>query len=63
MLFGLAGLLTFDSFVLSVATMIGTGTAIDYAMFLASRFNEELTRRGVRDRKARREIRAAAHPD
>ncbi|MFE3261535.1 MMPL family transporter [Nocardia sp. NPDC059091] len=58
-LFGLAGLLTFDSFVLSVATMIGTGTAIDYAMFLVSRFNEELTRRGVRDRKARREIRAA----
>ncbi|MVU83217.1 MMPL family transporter [Nocardia sp. ET3-3] len=58
-LFGLATWLTFDSFVLSVATMIGTGTAIDYAMFLVSRFNEELTERGVRDRRARREIEAA----
>ncbi|MFE3195257.1 MMPL family transporter [Nocardia sp. NPDC059240] len=58
-LFGLASFLTFDSFVLSVATMIGTGTAIDYAMFLVSRFNEELTKRGVRDRKARKDIHAA----
>ncbi|MGW4245061.1 MMPL family transporter, partial [Nocardia sp. NPDC004722] len=58
-LFGLASFLTFDSFVLSVATMIGTGTAIDYAMFLVSRFNEELTKRGVRDRKARTDIHAA----
>lgn len=58
-LFGLASFLSFDSFVLSVATMIGTGTAIDYAMFLVSRFNEELTKRGIRDRKTRREIREA----
>ncbi|AYF76112.1 MMPL family transporter [Nocardia yunnanensis] len=58
-LFGLASLLTFDSLVLSVATMIGTGTAIDYAMFVVSRFNEELTRRGVRDRRGRREIHEA----
>ncbi|WP_051178362.1 MMPL family transporter [Nocardia concava] len=58
-LFGLASFLTFDSFVLSVATMIGTGTAIDYAMFLVSRFNEELTKRGVRNRKAHRAIREA----
>ncbi|WP_067719735.1 MMPL family transporter [Nocardia yamanashiensis] len=58
-LFGLTSYLTFDSLVLSVATMIGTGTAIDYAMFIVSRFNEELTRRGVRDRKARKAIHAA----
>ncbi|MBL1077972.1 MMPL family transporter [Nocardia sp. 2] len=55
-LFGLTTFLTFSSLVLSVATMIGTGTAIDYAMFIVSRFNEELTRRGVRDRRARKDI-------
>ncbi|MFD0362316.1 MMPL family transporter [Nocardia sp. GCM10030253] len=49
---GLATFFTFDSLVLSVATMIATGTAIDYAMFIVSRFNEELSRRGVRDRRA-----------
>ncbi|MFC9999953.1 MMPL family transporter [Nocardia sp. NPDC127526] len=58
-LFGLTSLLTFDSLVLSVATMIGTGTAIDYAMFIVSRFNEELSRRGVRDRRAHKNIHAA----
>ncbi|MGV9615990.1 MMPL family transporter [Nocardia xishanensis] len=58
-LFGLTTFLTFDSLVLSVATMIATGTAIDYAMFIVSRFNEELTRRGVRDRSSRAEIHAA----
>ncbi|WP_327140820.1 MMPL family transporter [Nocardia sp. NBC_01327] len=59
LLFGLTSFLVFDSLVLSVATMIGTGTAIDYTMFIVSRFNEELTRRRVRDRKARTEILAA----
>ncbi|MET7773360.1 MMPL family transporter [Nocardia sp. NPDC005366] len=58
-LFGLTTFSTFDSLVLSVATMIATGTAIDYAMFIVSRFNEELTRRGVRDRRARSDIEAA----
>ncbi|MFI6869744.1 MMPL family transporter [Nocardia sp. NPDC050406] len=58
-LFGLTAWFAFDSLVLSVATMIGTGTAIDYAMFIVSRFNEELTRRGVRDRRARKDIRDA----
>ncbi|MEV0295462.1 MMPL family transporter [Nocardia sp. NPDC050710] len=58
-LFGLTTFLTFDSLVLSVATMIATGTAIDYAMFIVSRFNEELTRRGVRDRRDRGAIAAA----
>ncbi|WP_280408845.1 MMPL family transporter [Nocardia brasiliensis] len=50
-LFGLTTFLAFDSLVLSVATMIATGTAIDYGMFIVSRFNEELTRRGVRNRQ------------
>ncbi|WP_063044215.1 MMPL family transporter [Nocardia pseudovaccinii] len=58
-LFGLTTFLTFDSLVLSVATMIATGTAIDYAMFIVSRFNEELTRRGVRDRRSTQAIAAA----
>ncbi|PXX62487.1 RND superfamily putative drug exporter [Nocardia tenerifensis] len=58
-LFGLTTFLAFDSLVLSVATMIATGTAIDYAMFIVSRFNEELTRRGVRDRKERSAIHEA----
>ncbi|WP_069165555.1 MMPL family transporter [Nocardia altamirensis] len=55
-LFGLTSFLAFDSMVLSIATMIATGTAIDYAMFIVSRFNEELTRRGVRNRKDRTAI-------
>ncbi|WP_067892490.1 MMPL family transporter [Nocardia vaccinii] len=55
-LFGLTIFLSFDSLVLSVATMIATGTAIDYAMFIVSRFNEELTRRGVRSRREREAV-------
>ncbi|WP_107655289.1 MMPL family transporter [Nocardia suismassiliense] len=58
-LFGLTTFLAFDSLVLSVATMIATGTAIDYAMFIVSRFNEELTRRGVRNRRDRNAIHEA----
>ncbi|WP_239476552.1 MMPL family transporter [Nocardia arizonensis] len=58
-LFGLTTYLSFDSLVLSVATMIGTGTAIDYAMFVVSRFAEELTGRGVRDRRDRPGIETA----
>ncbi|WP_378739629.1 MMPL family transporter [Nocardia brasiliensis] len=58
-LFGLTSFLAFDSLVLSVATMIATGTAIDYAMFIVSRFNEELTRRGVRNRRDRSGIQQA----
>ncbi|WP_405162422.1 MMPL family transporter [Nocardia sp. NBC_01499] len=58
-LFGLTTFLAFDSLVLSVATMIATGTAIDYAMFIVSRFNEELTRRGVRNRRDHNAIQQA----
>lgn len=35
---------SFDSFVISCATMIGTGIAIDYSLFVVSRFREELLR-------------------
>ncbi len=38
---------TFDAFLLTIVTMIGTGIGIDYAMFIVSRFREELARRGV----------------
>ncbi|MFI6956981.1 MMPL family transporter [Nocardia sp. NPDC050408] len=58
-LFGLTTFLPFDPLVLSVATMIATGTAIDYAMFIVSRFNGELPRRGVRDRQSAEAIAAA----
>jgi len=58
-LFGLTTWLSFDSLVLSVATMIATGTAIDYAMFIVSRFQEELQGRGVRDRTRRADIEQA----
>ncbi|WP_040795562.1 MMPL family transporter [Nocardia higoensis] len=58
-LFGLTTWLTFDSLVLSVATMIATGTAIDYAMFLVSRFQEESQARGITSRTQRAEIEQA----
>lgn len=39
--------LSFDAFLISIVTMIGTGIGIDYALFVVSRFREELARRGV----------------
>jgi RND superfamily putative drug exporter len=35
---------TFDSFLISIVTMIGVGVAIDYSLFIVSRFREELVR-------------------
>ncbi len=54
--FGLLALasavVSFDSFVLSCVTMIGTGIAIDYSLFIVSRFREELAgRHDFPDRK------------
>jgi RND superfamily putative drug exporter len=46
----LAGPLRFDQFVTVIATMIGVGVGIDYALFVVSRFREELD--GRRDREA-----------
>lgn len=34
--------LPFDSFIMSCVTMIGTGIAIDYSLFIVSRFREQL---------------------
>ena len=42
----LATMLTFDSFLTTIVTMIGVGIGIDYALFIVSRFREELARRG-----------------
>lgn len=50
---------TFDSLVVSMATMIGVGVGIDYAMFVVSRFREELTRGQVTDRGQHEQIAAA----
>ncbi len=49
-LFLLTNVMTLPSLVVSMATMIGTGIGIDYAMFIVSRFREELARRGIRER-------------
>jgi putative drug exporter of the RND superfamily len=48
----LATMLTFDSFLTTIVTMIGVGIGIDYALFVVSRFREELARRGSADRPA-----------
>ena len=45
----LATMLTFDSFLTTIVTMIGVGIGIDYALFIVSRFREELARRGSPD--------------
>jgi RND superfamily putative drug exporter len=39
--------LSFDAFLISIVTMIGTGIGIDYALFVVSRFREELARRNI----------------
>jgi RND superfamily putative drug exporter len=49
--FGVVALLSLglrvDAFLVTIVTMIGTGIGIDYALFVVSRFREELARRGV----------------
>jgi putative drug exporter of the RND superfamily len=55
-LLALSTAMTFDSLVISISTMICTGIGIDYAMFIISRFREELARRGVRSRRERVQI-------
>jgi putative drug exporter of the RND superfamily len=46
----LARLFAFDTLLLSFVTMIGVGIAIDYALFIVSRFCEELARLDHEDR-------------
>ena len=46
-------LTTFDAFLISIVTMLGVGVAIDYSLFITSRFREELARSSVEDREDR----------
>lgn len=43
---------TFDSFLTTIVTMIGVGIGIDYALFIVSRYREELARRMRSGREA-----------
>lgn len=45
---GLATVVSFDAFVMSIVTMIGIGLGIDYALFIISRFREELAAKDTR---------------
>ncbi|WP_256666651.1 MULTISPECIES: MMPL family transporter [Nocardia] len=55
----LSGVLDFDQLVMSMATMIGIGIGIDYAMFVVARFREELSRAGISERRDHPGIAAA----
>lgn len=44
----LATAFNFDQFLVTIATMIGVGIGIDYALFIVSRFREELARQAGR---------------
>jgi RND superfamily putative drug exporter len=48
----IAHVLTFDSFLTTIATMLGVGIGIDYALFIVSRFREELSLRLRTDQPA-----------
>ncbi|RMI29545.1 MMPL family transporter [Nocardia stercoris] len=45
--------MNFSALVVTVATTLGTGVALDYALFVVSRFREELARAGIADRSDR----------
>ncbi|MGW4632858.1 MMPL family transporter [Nocardia sp. NPDC004415] len=49
-LFTLTTITAFDSLTVAMATMVGLGVGIDYAMFIVSRFREELSRHRVTSR-------------
>ncbi|MFF5035616.1 MMPL family transporter [Nocardia salmonicida] len=51
-LFTLTMVTAFDSLTVAMATMVGLGVGIDYAMFIVSRFREELAHHTVADRPA-----------
>ena len=50
LLFGAAHRVDMSIFVLNLATMLGLGLAIDYSLFMTSRFREELRPRPSRRR-------------
>ncbi len=47
LVFVVAGVVDMSIFVLNLTTMLGLGLAIDYSLFMTSRFREELSRRPV----------------
>ncbi|MFH5245442.1 MMPL family transporter [Antrihabitans spumae] len=49
-MFAMTAITSFDALTASMATMIGVGVGIDYAMFIVSRFREELSHGGVTGR-------------
>ncbi|BAD60556.1 MMPL family transporter [Nocardia thailandica] len=51
-LFTLTTVTAFDSLTVAMATMVGLGVGIDYAMFIVSRFREELAHHTVADHAA-----------
>ncbi|MEU4710827.1 MMPL family transporter [Nocardia salmonicida] len=51
-LIGLTTVTAFDSLTVAMATMVGLGVGIDYAMFIVSRFREELAHHAVADHAA-----------
>jgi RND superfamily putative drug exporter len=52
----LATTFTFDSFLTTIVTMIGVGIGIDYALFIVSRFREELALRLRAERASSAEL-------
>ena len=58
-LFTLTTVTAFDSLTVAMATMVGLGVGIDYAMFIVSRFREELANHNVADRTDHTAIAAA----
>jgi RND superfamily putative drug exporter len=52
----LGRVLLFDTFLLTIVTMIGVGIGIDYSLFIVSRFREELARLPENPRRERRRI-------
>jgi putative drug exporter of the RND superfamily len=63
LIFGLSAFISFDTLVLAVTTMIGTGVGIDYSMFIVSRFREELAHSDIQDPAARMVAAVAAAAD
>ena len=55
----LSNVMTFDVLVTTVASMIGLGLGIDYALFIVSRFREEVVRNSVTSRQDRKSIERA----
>ena len=48
-IYALAGRIDMSIFVLNLATMLGLGLAIDYSLFMTSRFREELSQRPIEE--------------